>query len=223
METQAIYKTDVEDVATKALAIPDQARAIVVVDNESMARANTLLMDIRAIRKEIDATFDPIIKKAHEAHKAANQAKKNAEAPLIEAENYLKPAIRKYMDEQERLRREEEARLREEARKAEEERRLQEALLAEQEGNHEEAEAIIQEEPVFIPPPIVENNLPKVDMRLFRKTWKVRVVSLKALVQAAAKTDTLLPYLMANETALNQLARATKGAVAIDGVEFYEE
>lgn len=107
METATEYNA--QEVESKALAIPDQAKAIRVTDNESMARANTMLMDIRAIRKEIQDTFKPLAKKAHQAHKAILQKQKDAEAPLIEAENYLKPAICAYMDEQERLRREEEA------------------------------------------------------------------------------------------------------------------
>ena len=207
----------------KTLGIPEQARAITVKDNSSMAKANTMLMDIRSLRKEIQDTFRPLAEKAHQAHKAIVQKQKDAEAPLIEAENYLKPAIRAFMDEQERLRRKEEARLREEARKAEEEQRFQEALVAEQEGNHEEAEELLNEAPGFIPQPVVTSDIPAVDMRLFRRKWKARVVNLRALVQAAAQNEFLLPYLIANEPALNQLARAQQGMMNVPGVEAQSE
>ena len=218
METAPVYDVN-QDVEGRALAIPERARTLVVMDNESMERAHAMLTDIRALRKEIQDTFRPLAEKAHQAHRAILQKQKEAEAPLVEAENYLRPAIRAYMDEQERIRREQEARLHEEARMAEEERRLEEALRAEQEGNHKEAEEILTEKPGFIPAPIVPRGTPKVDMRLFRRTWKVRVVSLKALVQAAAQNEFLLPYLMANEAALNQVARAQKGMMNIPGVE----
>ena len=105
METASVYNTG-QDVESRALARPDEARALVVTDNESMARAHTMLADIRALRKEIQDTFRPLAEKAHQAHKAIVQKQKEAEVPLIEAENYLKPAILAYMDSQDRLRRE---------------------------------------------------------------------------------------------------------------------
>ena len=222
METAPVYNTG-QDVESRALAIPDEARALVVTDNESMARAHTMLADIRALRKEIQDTFRPLAEKAHQAHKAIVQKQKEAEAPLIKAENYLKPAILAYMDSQDRLRREKEARLREEARAAEEERRLAEAVLAEQEGSHEEAEMILNGNQGFVPAPVLPRDTPKVDMRLLRRTWKVRVVNLRALVEAAAQNEFLLPYLMANEPALNQMARAQKGMMNIPGVEVIYE
>jgi hypothetical protein len=218
METASVYSTG-QDVEGRALAIPAEAQALVVTDNKSMARAHTMLADIRALRKEIQDTFRPLAEKAHQAHKAIVQKQKEAEAPLIEAENYLKPAILAYMDSQERVRREKEARLREEARAAEEERRLAEAVLAEQEGSHVEAEEILNGDPGFVPAPVLPRTTPKVDMRLLRRTWKVRVVNLRALVEAAAQNEFLLPYLMANEPALNQMARAQKGMMKIPGVE----
>ena len=51
----------------------------------------------------------------------------------------------------------------------------------------------------------------------------MRVVNLRALVEAAAQNEFLLPYLMANEPALNQMARAQKGMMNIPGVEVIYE
>ena len=50
METANVINMPMPDVIeVKTMAIPDQARGIIVVNNESMERANTLLLDIRAL------------------------------------------------------------------------------------------------------------------------------------------------------------------------------
>jgi len=216
METARVINIatdETEIVAKKALSIPEQARAIQVVDNETYSQAGEILITIKGLRKEIGAAFDPIIKKAHEAHKEAKAQKDKAEAPLIEAENIIKPALAAYDREQERLRREEEERQREIARKAEEERRLQEALQAEKEGDAAAAQAII-EEPVYVPPVVIEKTTPKVQGISMQKVWKFRVTN-----------EALIPreYMTPDMVKIGGVARATKGSIQIPGVEIYSE
>lgn len=216
METARIINISTDEtevVAKKALSIPEQARAIQVVDNETYSQAGEILVTIKGLRKEIGAAFDPIIKKAHEAHKEAKAQKDKAEAPLIEAENIIKPALAAYDREQERLRREEEERQREIARKAEEERRLQEALQAEKEGDAAAAQAII-EEPVYVPPVVIEKTTPKVQGISMQKVWKFRIVN-----------EALIPrdYMTPDTVKIGGVVRATKGSIQIPGVEIYSE
>lgn len=216
METARIINIvtdETEIVSKKALSVPEQARAIQVVDAETYTQAGQVLITIKGLRKEIGAAFDPIIKKAHEAHKEAKAQKDKAEAPLIEAENIIKPALAAYDREQERLRREEEERQREIARKAEEERRLREAEQAEKEGRNEEAQAII-EEPVYVPPVVLEKTTPKVQGISMQKVWKFRVTN-----------EALIPreYMTPDMVKIGGVARATKGSIQIPGVEIYSE
>lgn len=216
METARIINISTDEtevVAKKALTIPEQARAIQVVDAVTYSQAGEILITIKGLRKEIGAAFDPIIKKAHEAHKEAKAQKDKAEAPLIEAENIIKPALAAYDREQERLRREEEERQREIARKQEEERKLREAEQAEKEGRTEEAQAII-EEPVYVPPVVIERTTPKVQGISMQKVWKFRVVN-EALVPRE--------YMTPDMVKIGGVARATKGSVQIPGVEIYSE
>ena len=210
---QIIEMDEIKNVEVKALALPDQARQVRVIDNPSMEKANGLLTDIRAIRKEIQDTFKPLAEKAHQAHKAILEQQKKAEAPLVEAEGILKTQIKSYMDEVERLRREEERRLQEIARKQEEERRLAEALQAEAEGNKEEAEAIL-EEPAYIPMPTVKTDIPKIDNRLFRKVWKFKIIDINKIP---------IQYLMPDMVKIGGVVRAMKGATNIPGIQVYEE
>lgn len=215
METANVINMPMPDVIeVKTMAIPDQARGIIVVNNESMERANTLLLDIRALRKEVEATFKPLAQKASfEAHKAVKEQWDKAEAPLEEGEAILKSSIRAYMDEVERIRREEERRLQEIARKQEEERRLAEALLAEAEGNKEEAQAIL-DEPDFVPMPTVKADIPKVDNRLFRKVWKFRIVDEGQIPRQ---------YMTPDMVKIGGVVRAMKGVTNIPGIQVYEE
>lgn len=216
METAEVITmatTETEVVAQKALTVPEQARAIKIVDADTYSQAGEVLLTIKGLRKEIGAAFDPIIKKAHEAHKEAKAQKDRAEAPLIEAENIIKPAIAAYDREQERIRRAEEERQREIARKAEEDRRLREAEQAEKEGDTATAQAII-DEPVYVPPVVIERTTPKVQGISMQKVWKFRIAN-----------EALIPrnYMTPDMVKIGGVVRATKGSVEIPGVEVYSE
>jgi hypothetical protein len=125
----------------EALSIPNQARAITVTDQGTLDAAARMLTEvIKPLRKEAADVFDPIIRKAHEAHKEAIAGKAKVEKPLIEAEDILKRSVGGYLAEQDRLRSleetrirlEHEARQRQEARDAEIRRREEEQALNEQ-------------------------------------------------------------------------------------------
>ena len=63
MEASRVLTPEVQEVTTTALAVPDQARAIVVTDNASYAAAAELLITIKGIRRKIEDTFKPIKQK----------------------------------------------------------------------------------------------------------------------------------------------------------------
>jgi hypothetical protein len=202
------------EVASKqALTVYYQAKAIKVIDNLSMTAADDLIKSMRLVRKEIGLAFDPIIAKAHSAHKEAKAQKDRAELPLIQAEEFLKPQIKKYLADQEAIRQAEEGRLRLEAQKAEEERRITEAAQLEAEGHKEEAEAIL-DTPAPIVMPTVEKTTPKADMRIYGKKWTYRIIN-----------EDLIPreFLSPNPVIIGARVRSLKGKCKIDGIEVYEE
>ena len=110
---------EAKEITERALTVPEKAKAIIIQSNDDFIKAGEILTVIKSLRKEIDATFDPIIKKQLEAHREAIAQKKKVDAPLIEAEGIIKPRMAAWNTEQERIRREEEDRLREIARKQE--------------------------------------------------------------------------------------------------------
>jgi hypothetical protein len=206
-----IENTEVKEVTILALSVPDQANAIIINSNEDYARAGQLLLTIKGIRKKIEETFKPIKQKMDAAKKEVLDQEKAADAPLAKAEAIIKPRIAQWNTEQERIRKEEEDRQRAIAQAAEEERRLQEALLAEQAGNKEEAEAII-ETPIQAAPVVIPKTTPKVAGISFTKQWKFRIVDESKIPRQ---------YLSVDEQKIGAVVRALKDSTNIPGVEIY--
>lgn len=216
---------DGSKVTERALAFPDQARALRIVDAPSYGAAADFLKGVKALRDEIAETFDQHIKRAHESHKALLKEKQDAEAPLAQAERIVKDALVAYDREQERIRREEEQRRQDELRRQEEERRLLEAIeleeAARETGNtefQEQADALI-DAPVMVPTVAVPPTTPKVSGISYRETWSARVTNLAALVKFVAANPQFTNLLQPNQTALNTQARSLKAHMQIPGVE----
>jgi len=206
------------DVESKALALPDRARAIRVIDTESFQSAGAMLVDIKGLRGEINEAFDPTIKAANNAHKTAVAAKKRVEAPLAEAEQIIKVQMGTYQTEQERRRIAAQKRIDDETRRMEEEKRIKSAEAAEKAGMPDIAERIISAPIVVVPAKMPE--IPKAEGVSFRESWKAEVVDLTALtIFAAANPGMIAMLLTVNQTSLNQMARAQKTAMQIPGVK----
>jgi hypothetical protein len=215
----------------EVMPIPQRARLIVVSDQRSLEDANLMFLDIKALRKKIADTFDPIIAAAHKAHSEAIAQRKLVEEPLIVAERWLNGQVTDYKREQDRIRAEEEERLRQEAIKAvafqrlqEETERLAEAAALEAAGAKEEAEALVaeaieeREKPIeaYVPPPAA----PKVELEgaAVKTYWRAEVTDLKALCRAIVEGTCPVSYVEPNMTVLNMQARALKKEMVIPGV-----
>ena len=220
---EAIDITPTVEVETKALAIPEKARLIVVSDNDSMTMADNTKGAIKEMLKEIDGVFKPMADKAFQAHRAITGKWKEVKAPLEEADAYLTKQVKTYLRKLEDIRLEEERRLREVARKQEEERRLADALEAEKEGNVEEAQAILEEE-MFVPTPVVKVDVPKVDNRKYRTIPRARCIDKMKLIRFVAQNPALADLLDYNSSVGNNKAKSMgKEINNIPGLSYYEE
>ena len=213
------------EVESRALAIPEQAKLITVTDNESMEKANTFKLDIKAMIKEVDEFFKPMADKAFAAHRAITGKWNETKAPLKTADDHVTNQVKLYLAEVRRKQEAEEARLREIARKEEEERRLAEAEALEQEGRPEEANEILSE-PITYVAPVVHIETPKVDNRMYRTQLKVRVKDRMAFL-AKCPPDVLLMCLneaawSTIESGLSRKAKALGKAFSMQGTELYE-
>jgi len=221
METN-VNTMDQKTIEEKALSYPAQAQAVQVVDQVSLTAANDMLVGIKAMRKQVDAVFDPIIKKAHEAHKEAIAQKKKVEKPLAEAEGLVKKQVGTYLAELERKRQEEERKKREEEeakRKAEEER-LRQAIEAEENGNKAEAEAILEEV-------AVEENTPAEDQPIEHAKPDMEGVSYKERWKWEYVNKDLIPeefmMMVPDESKINYAVRTMKGKTNIPGIRVFND
>ncbi len=213
VEATAIEQPNTTALATETSAAVQRATDIVVDSSGSLLDAGKFLRVLKTIRGRINDTFDPPIKSAHKTHKDMLAAKKEHDGPLSDAEKIVKRKVATYQDEQERIRRQEEDRLRAIARKEEEDRRLKEAAELEAQGDDDAAEAVIAE-PIPTPPAHVPKTTPKVSGVTTRKVWKFRIVN-AALIPRA--------YMTPNVQVLGAIARHSEDTVPIAGVEFYSE
>lgn len=204
-------------VESVAMTMPERARKFMIRDNKDYERAAEFLKSIKALRGQVDEAFDPTIAKAHETHKTAIAAKKKAEAPLVEAEQIMKVSVGGWLRIQDQAAKDEEARIRREhedkVRKQAEEENLKEAQRLADAGDMDGAAAAVDAE-ITVPdiPVHVESSAPKVSGISKRTLYVVASVELSKLVKAVAEGRAPLECLKANDSFLGAQARAYKKA-----------
>lgn len=179
---------------------------IVVFDQQSYEAAGAMLQQIAKIKKGIQAEFAEPKKKAHEAHKALTALEKRFLDFASQGEAELRSKMEHYWQaEQARLAAEEERK------RIEAEKQMQIAADAEAAGDTETAQiatalAAMEESTVTV--------APKAAGVAMRETWVAKVID---------KSKVPLEYMEVNMSALNAVAKATKGKISIPGVEFEKQ
>ena len=176
--------------------------------------------------KLVEAEFKEITQKAFKLHRGITGAATDVLVTLPADYKRLMTNIRLWRNREEERARKEAERLAEEARKAEEEKRLAEALRLEEEAaklalanpqaaeeKKAEAEAVINENPAFVPPPVVPSAIPKGGPKR-QKYMKFQVTDFAKLPDK---------YKIANDKMIQGVANAMKLKADIPGVEFWEE
>lgn len=209
-------------VTATALSWPAQARALVITDPASYTRAAELLAGVRALQKEVAATFDPICEATDKAHKAATGGRRAAATPLAEAETILKDGMIAFDRAARAAAAAEDARRRAIAAAEEETRRLEElALQVDAADGDETALAEVAadlEQLVRAPAPVVVAPVvkatPVVAGIAFRACWKFRVAN-DALVPVKYKTT--------DEKKIRAVVNALGLEARIPGVEVWAD
>jgi hypothetical protein len=205
----------------KALTLESEAKALVIVTEADYRAADRFGRAAKALLAEIDAAFDPIIDAAHKSHKTAIEQKKKQSAPVEAVKRIVSEKMGTWY-RAEQARAAEERRVKEaEARRIAEEAALKVAEALAAEGMHEAAD-MAMEAPVVVER-VAVTEAPKLEGVSYRETWSADLLSLPALVKAAAADPALVCYLEANMVALNQAARIYKNTVAIPGVAIKSE
>jgi hypothetical protein len=198
-------------------ALTARARDLHITSAESATRAGEFLIALKALGAKIDSTFDPHIKRAHEAHLALVKEKRAVRADLDEAEALVKALLATWDTTREQA----DAQARE---AAEAIRRTaataldSDAASAEAAGDYERADLLRAHRAHLFPTAIVPTTT-KVEGVTFRETWSARIVDLHALIVAAAGHRPWVALLNPNMGALNAQARSLKAQMSIPGVE----
>lgn len=199
-----------------AIELADRARSMVVTTDQEFETAAEFLKVVKAMASKVKAIFDPVVARAHEAHKAATAARAQVLSPITEAEGVVKRSMSAFVDRRERERAEAERVAREAARKAAEEERLARALELEQSGRAAEAEVELARPvaPQAVAVPI--QAPPRVAGVSTKKIWQFEIVDASAI-----KREFLVP----NETAIRSAVQSlNEGAVAVvGGIRVWQE
>lgn len=198
-----------------------QAHQLQVSDDSMFALGAEYLRDIKSLLDEIASKCDPVVKAAHQAHKAAVAQKKELSAELVQADALIRSKLATYVAEKER-KQQALAAAEEAAARAAQEKAAREAAELEAAGERDLAELALAEAVAPLPPPMVAPAIaaPGVSSR---KNWKARVTNMRAFVQAALDGKIPMTALQVNETMLNQQARSLEDQLKWPGVEVYND
>ena len=194
------------EIESRAMSLPDQARTFTIPDDAAYAVAAAFLLKVKSIITEIEQFCDPTIDAAHKTWQSALAQRRHLLEGPRQAEALVKPLLKSYHDEQERKRQQEARRLNEDA-------RLTNALHAEQSGAPDTAERILNGE-LVTPPVATPPATPPIEGIAYRERWVFRIVDEQRLPRE---------YLLADRVKIARIVTAMKAATRIPGVEVYDE
>lgn len=173
------------------------------VYNELEARRVSITGPLNEALKNANALFRPVMDRVESASKliaSRMRAWSDAEKARIAAENAAR----------EKLAREERERLERQAREAA------------NEGRAEEAFALAQTAQLVVAP-AQSVAAPKLAGVSSRANWSAECTDLAALIRFVAQRPEYTNLLMANQSALTQMAKAQKAAMKVDGVRVWDK
>jgi hypothetical protein len=203
--------------ANQLLEIAKQQKAI--SSSEQLQVVGTEVLRIKDVRKQVQELFADPKKQAHETHKSICEAEKKLLDPLDQAEKAYNQMILNYNREQQRLLALEQERIRKEAEaKAEVERqaKLKEAEAAMDNGaDLSQIEEMMAEAETVIPIVPIIQTAQSIPVGLnIKQNWTWECIDINLVPRE---------YLMLDEKKLNAQAKATKDTVKVPGIRFYDE
>lgn len=202
-------------------ALVSSAEELTIETVEQLGASSLLLTDIKGRQKSLTALKLSITQPLDEAKRRVLAVFQPAVDRLVSAERTLKGAVLSYAREQERLRREEQARLDEAAER--ERARLERLAEKQREEDHEDRAAVSEQRAEEVTAPTVAPAVAPAGAVHVRTTWRAEVTDLLALVKACAAGKQPIDLLRPDTVRLNELARSQKGDMSVPGVEAVSE
>ena len=216
VKTNTEIPEDVQTLVAQAEGDMVLAQRFTIASSDDYVQASEILKTVKGRYQEIEAKRKGMTAPLDEAKKRIMDFFRQPLEQLSNAERQIKSAMLAFMQEQEKVRREQEEQLQALAR-AERERlnkiTAEKISQAVEEGNLKKAEEIL-DAVVEVAAPTVQQEKPKAQGIKMVTRWKYRIID-----------ESLIPreYLVPNEKLLANTAVATKGVIKIAGVEFYSE
>lgn len=207
-----VVNNEKEEIQNEAITIVDKVKSLNILNKIDYDRADDFKIYIKKMESKIDETFDPIITKAHAAHKEALGQKKKILEPFIEAKSILTPKMTAFLIEEENKRKIEEERIRKELEKQAEEERINLAAEIENSGDKELAQEVLTQE-THVPPVIIHNEYQQKNVKL-KSVWKWEITDFSQLPDE---------YKIPDEKKLNGMVKLFSNNTNIPGVRIYEE
>ena len=189
-----------------------QAEAMVVEDKQQYDVASAWTKACIDLKKKIVAFFEPMKMKAHEAHQTVCDSEKKHLGPVEKAVGVLKKKMTSWYMEEQRKVREQEEKIRQEAIRQQEEARLKEAEELEKNGEAEKAEEILAAPilaPVFKP-----QEIEKPEGVSYRDSWKFEITDESKIPRE---------YLIPDEKKIAGIVKAMKEKFDVPGIRAYND
>lgn len=193
----------------------EKAKGLQVKDLESFSIAKSMVDTFRDRKKAFLEFIEPHIDRANKAHKALTRDRARVVNGYDSVINEASKKAIAWQDEQERIRKEAEAKLQAELRKKEEEERLARAVELEKSGDTKKAEEVISE-PIETKKVNLPSSMPSGMGLGTRKNWKWKLVNQKEVKPQ---------YLIPDEVKIGQMVRALgkEAEATIGGIEVWQE
>ena len=189
----------------RTLPILQQAQQLVILTREDCDLAAGILQVSKALLAESDSVFGPVIKAAHDSHKAALLAKKRVDEPLLQIQVILRPKVTVFFAEEAHRRREAEAL----ARKAAVTALLEEAVALEAAGDQETAQVVLEAAPTLAIRPIPTYRPEGVSKQ---ESWNFEITNVNLIPRE---------YLIPDQQKIGAVVRALKDRTEIPGVRIW--
>ena len=221
----------------QSLALLASAESFAIATVEQYEESGNLLRTIKARQGHLSTLRLSITRPIDEAKSHVMGLFKPAAERLAQAETKIKAAMLDFSREQERQRREAQAKL-DEAARAERERleraaqkereRLQKLADANREKGREERAAAQEEraaavEAPIVTAPIIPTAPIKAEGVSYRTTWRAEVTDLAALARACLDGAQPMSFIQPNMALLGTFARDQKDKLSIPGVQAVSE
>ncbi len=202
-------------------ALVMSAEALTITTAEELSASSNLLSTIKGRQKNLTELRLSITKPMDAAKKRVMEVFQPAVDRLASAERTLKGAVLTFTQEQERQRREAQAKLDEAARLESE--RLREEADRQRDAGHEDLAAVSEERAEVVQAPTAEAPPPPTGAVHVRTTWHAEVVDLAALAKACAEGQQPIALILPDMAKLNAMARTLKDGLSIPGVRAVSE